>query len=623
MALLTIDGRQEENFSDGAYRPDGQLNIPSQAAADAMRKEFRAFEAAENARLEQGNPSAGDPFPQRGVQYLSGPREGTVPTLQEIDQYEQEQQAMLRRIAFENAMLEDRNPSKGDPFPQSNFAYDDGTVPTLQEMAQYEEYQKTQDAMESGIPRADNTYSPEYRARMDANLARQAAQRDPFSGPNFDNFAIRTGKGLFSTIGDIAKQAITGEGTAKSAFSSWDKYAGGRQAALLLGGMNDLGQATLNAVMGGLTTGIGVATEMVPFMSENQEDRASKTGLALLEFAEQYATPFYGGLSQLAQQSSRLAKTAPVRVGAQTPSQGGLVEAAGRGAETNLGPTGRPLSTVIPTEGRGAVRVEARPIAEIQNAASRYMKERGIDAGDGYDVTGYPELNKDRARLVAAAYQQMKDDPTNPAVRRAYEALIEETLGQLRALDKTGIELDFLAPNTPYPYGESPAMGYGDIVTNKRLVTFPTRSGYGTGTTADDFEVANNPLLRNVGRVGTMDDATANDAFRVVHDAYGHFGPGNPFFRSKGEERAFLEHRRMFSDDARPAMASETTGQNSYLNYGPDEIFNTTASGETTKYAPQKIGIMPDWATDPTGMPDGAELRRLQKIVNEWRKENG
>jgi hypothetical protein len=267
--------------------------------------------------------------------------------------------------------------------------------------------------------------------------------------------------------------------------------------------------------------------------------------------------------------------------------------------------------------------VEARPIAEIQNAASRYMKDRGIDAGDGYDVTGYPELNKDRARLVAAAYQQMKDDPTNPAVRRAYEALIEETLGQLRSLDKTGIELDFLAPNTPYPYGASPAMGYGDIVTNKRLVTFPTRDGYGTGTTANDFEVAKNPLLRNVGRVGTMDDATANDAFRVVHDAYGHFGPGNPFFRSKGEERAFLEHRRMFSDDALPAMASETTGQNSYLNFGPDEIFNAKASGETTKYAPQKIGIMPDWATDPTGMPDGAELRRLQKIVDDWRRTGG
>jgi hypothetical protein len=34
MALLTVDGRQEENFSNVAYRPDGQLNIPSQAAAD-------------------------------------------------------------------------------------------------------------------------------------------------------------------------------------------------------------------------------------------------------------------------------------------------------------------------------------------------------------------------------------------------------------------------------------------------------------------------------------------------------------------------------------------------------------------------------------------------------------
>ena len=80
-------------------------------------------------------------------------------------------------------------------------------------------------------------------------------------------------------------------------------------------------------------------------------------------------------------------------------------------------------------------------------------------------------------------------------------------------------------------------MGYGDIVTNKRLVTFPTRDGYGTGTTANDFEVAKNPLLRNVGRVGTMDDATATDTIHVVHDALEHLGPGTPFFRRIGEDR--------------------------------------------------------------------------------------
>ena len=542
------------------------------------------------------------------------------PTLARAD--EQNRIMALRKefLEFENAML---GPTLARARFEDDFAYDDGTVPTLQEISNFEEYNLRQDAIESGVPRADNTDSPKYRAQTNANLARQAARIDPFSGPNFDNSAIRVGGGMISMAGQVAKMALTGEGTAKSALSSWNKYAGGRQAAILLGGMNDLGVAALSTVMSGLYTGIGVGMEMMPFTSENQEDRAGKTGMALLEFAEQYATPFYGGLSKIAQYGKTGFAQAPVRVGAQTSSQGGLVEAAGRGSETNLGPTGRPLSTIIPTGAGDAVRVEARPIAEIQDAASRYMKDRGIDSGDGYDVTGYPELNKDRARLVAAAYQQMKDDPTNPAVRRAYEALIEETLGQLRSLDKTGIKLDFLAPNTLYPYGASPAMGYGDIVTNKRLVTFPTRDGYGTGTTADDFEVANNPLLKNVGRVGTMDDATANDAFRVVHDAFGHFGPGNPFFRSKGEERAFLEHRRMFSDDALPAMASETTGQNSYLNFGPNEIFNAKASGADTKFAPQKIGIMPDWATFPEGMPDGAEMRRLQNIVDGWQRGGG
>ena len=553
MALLTVDGRQEENFSNVAYRPDGQLNIPSQAAADEQKSLREAF------------------------------------------------------LAFENAMLEDRNPSKGDPFPQSNFAYDDGTVPTLQEMAQYEENRLRQDAIDSGIPRAD----------IGAAVASQENREEMLS-----NYGFRFGNKMFRNVGAIAKAALTGEGTAETALGSWDKYVGGAQAAYLIGGAADLSSSAILSALGLLGYGAGFVAEQVPFQSENDEDRLARDLLSFPEALDPMYAQF-GALVPIARYGKTGFAQAPVRVGAQTSSQGGLVEAAGRGAETNLGPTGRPLSTIIPTGAGEAVRVEARPIAEIQNAASRYMKDRGINAGDGYDVTGYPELNKDRARLVAAAYQQMKDDPTNPAVRRAYEALIEEALGQLRALDKTGIELDFLAPNTPYPYGASPAMGYGDIVTNKRLVTFPTRDGYGTGTTANDFEVAKNPLLRNVGRVGTMDDATANDAFRVVHDAYGHFGPGNPFFRSKGEERAFLEHRRMFSDDALPAMASETTGQNSYLNFGPDEFFNATASGETTKYAPQKIGIMPDWATDPTGMPDGAELRRLQNIVDDWRRTGG
>jgi hypothetical protein len=62
-------------------------------------------------------------------------------------------------------------------------------------------------------------------------------------------------------------------------------------------------------------------------------------------------------------------------------------------------------------------------------------------------------------------------------------------------------------------------------------------------------------------------DLTYNDLFRAVHDYYGHALYGNQF-GPRGEEHAYRTHARMFTPRARPAMAAETRGQNSYVNYG-------------------------------------------------------
>jgi hypothetical protein len=61
---------------------------------------------------------------------------------------------------------------------------------------------------------------------------------------------------------------------------------------------------------------------------------------------------------------------------------------------------------------------------------------------------------------------------------------------------------------------------------------------------------------------------TANEMFRAVHDFYGHAVHGNPF-GPKGEEIAYGAHSQMFSPLARMAMASETRGQNSFVNFTP------------------------------------------------------
>jgi len=260
-------------------------------------------------------------------------------------------------------------------------------------------------------------------------------------------------------------------------------------------------------------------------------------------------------------------------------------------------------------------RYDAKPINAIEQSARDYMKSVGIDAR-AFDE--YPEFSEERARLIAAAYDMMPNDPSNPLVKRSYEAMIDETLGQYKALKDSGIEFKFLREGMKDPYAASPALGYKDLVENGRLFVYPTDFGFGTNAA---FDPSTNPLLKSVGRVGDKSNAVANDAFRAVHDAFGHFGGGNPFFRRQGEERAFLEHSRMYSPEARGAMTSETRGQNSWVNSGPFGQQNRTASGANTVFADQKAGLMPQWTGAVRGMPDQEEMEMLKKYIeeNKWR----
>ena len=265
---------------------------------------------------------------------------------------------------------------------------------------------------------------------------------------------------------------------------------------------------------------------------------------------------------------------------------GGLVNKIGKGLIDMLDFTGvgKPRSVKIPDSGE----VPALPVEEIDDAAEAYMKKFGIPGS--HRIGEYPEFDEEFARRVAGEYDRAKHMPNDPKVRRAYDALLDETMAQYRALEDTGLDVRFLKDGMSDPYARSPSMGYADVVNNGRLWVFPTDQGYGS---LDD--IGDNPLLKKVGRVGDKKDAVANDAFRVVHDVYGHFGPGNPFFRHQGEDRAWQHHGRMFTDEALPAMTAETRGQNSWLNFGPYGEQNRKALGADTIFADQKATIMPPW----------------------------
>ncbi len=264
---------------------------------------------------------------------------------------------------------------------------------------------------------------------------------------------------------------------------------------------------------------------------------------------------------------------------------------------------GKPDTVKIP----GVGEIGAHPIKEFEDVAAQFAKRYGNE----YPIQRYPEFDEDRARQIAAAYDAMKHDPADPRVKRSYDALIDETMDQYRALSGTGAKFEFLKPGEGDPYAASPSLGYHDLITNGRLKVFPTDQGFGTLN-----DISDNPLLRRVGRVGDLDNATANDAFRVVHDALGHFGPGNPFFRHQGEERAWNAHSRSFSPDALPAATSETRGQNSWVNFGPHAEGNRGASGADTTYADQKTGLLPDWMYEtPKYGEGGAVLKNARRFL--------
>jgi hypothetical protein len=78
-----------------------------------------------------------------------------------------------------------------------------------------------------------------------------------------------------------------------------------------------------------------------------------------------------------------------------------------------------------------------------------------------------------------------------------------------------------------------------------------------------------------------------NDAFRAVHDAFGHGATGRGFDRH-GEEATWIKHAQMYSPLARQAMTTETGGQTCMLIY----------ANEGQYFSVQKAALLPEdfWA---------------------------
>lgn len=166
---------------------------------------------------------------------------------------------------------------------------------------------------------------------------------------------------------------------------------------------------------------------------------------------------------------------------------------------------------------------------------------------------------------IAADYARLVHNPANRAVYLAYRQFKIELAEQWAGLPVTVTFTD-----NPAGYASSAEM-FADVDAG-RLSVF-----------SGGQLPACHPLNEEHTQAGCY-----NVMFRAVHDFYGHYA-GRHSFGPIGEELAFRAHARMFSALAVQALATETRGQNSWVNFGP--FAHLPAS--LRPFAEQKAGLLP------------------------------
>lgn len=240
--------------------------------------------------------------------------------------------------------------------------------------------------------------------------------------------------------------------------------------------------------------------------------------------------------------------------------------------------------------------------SEVREISRSYAAQSGLRPLDLTDPT-YHDVPEDQGRAIADFYESAQDGANDPQVLASYAALREEAVRQWDEAVAAGYTFEPWR-REGQPYANSQAMR-DDVAKNRHLWYFPTDSGFGG---ADDAARAH-PMLEPSGVIVGGEELPLNDVFRANHDFYGHAKEGMDF-GPRGEHNAWIQHSRMFSDQARPAMSWETRGQNSWVNYGahlrrPDGSIPKKGDPdfiplEARPYAEQKVGVLPaELATPP------------------------
>lgn len=217
-----------------------------------------------------------------------------------------------------------------------------------------------------------------------------------------------------------------------------------------------------------------------------------------------------------------------------------------------------------------------------------YRKDEGDDFEKNENFPGRPkvQINPEHGRQIADAYEQMKHDPEHPDVKAAYGALIDETKKQYQNLLDSGLKISKIPQGQPNPYPTSKHLH--DDVDSGHMWYYPTDQGFGSGDVSKDHPMLQPTEFKdNEGK-----PMLANDCFRVVHDKI-HHNLRNKF-GAKGEHEAYIAHKKTFSPLAQKALATETMGQNSWVNYSTAHGEHNRKNPTKTIFADQKAGLLPD-----------------------------
>jgi hypothetical protein len=264
----------------------------------------------------------------------------------------------------------------------------------------------------------------------------------------------------------------------------------------------------------------------------------------------------------------------------------------------------QPEPQVAAEEGQEKVVIPAgkrlfnEPNPETVEISKTYKEKNNIAEPEGVKIEA---VDVDNASKIADAYEALQDTPNDPEVQDAYNAMADETAKQHQDIVDAGYEVE-IWQGEGEPYANAQEM-IDDVKNNKHMFIYSTEQGFGDAPITEE-QRKQNKLLQDSGfKDKTGKTLLYNDLFRFVHDFFGHTERGNGF-GPVGEENAWDVHARMYTPKARRAMTTETRGQNSWVNFGPqmrNEDGSLKKKGDAgylspkdRQFAPQKMALMPE-----------------------------